>query len=302
MGYQFHILDVFTDQPFGGNQLAVVERADDLDEGKMQAIAKEFGFSETVFLQTSQNNLASAKLRIFTPAQEISFAGHPTIGVAVLLGEQKMGDNEASPDALIMLEEQIGLVRCIVSMEKDAVSYAEFDAPCLPTKLTDVPEADLVADALGLGIMDIGFENHKICAVKAGNQFILVPLRNMAIVRQAEPDLKYWTAAFEKYGPVGVYVYCRGGIQPNSGFHARMFAPSLGVMEDAATGSAAVAFASVIKDFEVENQSMFETYIEQGYELGRPSCIKLEAEFEQQNLRAVRVGGHALHVATGELL
>ncbi len=301
MGYQFHILDVFTDQPFGGNQLAVVEQADDLDEGKMQAIAKEFGFSETVFLQTSENTLASAKLRIFTPAREISFVGHPTIGVAVLLGAQKNAHHEAPADALIMLEEQIGLVRCIVSMEKESVSYAEFDAPCLPSKLNDVPEADLVADALGLGIMDIGFENHKICAVTAGNQFIFVPLRNMTIVRQAEPDLKYWMPAFEKYGPVGVYVYCRGGIQSHAGFHARMFAPSLGVIEDAATGSAAVGFANVIKDYEVENEAMFETYIEQGFELGRPSLIKLETEFEQHNLRAVRVGGHALRVAKGEL-
>ncbi len=302
MGRAFHILDVFTERAYGGNQLAVVEDADGLDEGQMQAITIEFGFSETVFLHKSTNALAGAKMRIFTPAQEIPFAGHPTIGTAVLLGERKISQNGGSGDALIMLEQEIGLVRSVVSMSEGAVTYAEFDVPKLPTRDAEVPETDLVADALNLGVMDIGFENHTMICAQAGNRFIYVPLRNIAIVRQAEPDFTYWDQAFDKFGPLGVFVYCRHGVEAKAGFHARMFAPALGVYEDAATGSAAAAFAVVMETFECDNRSSLETYIEQGYEIGRPSLMKLEVEFEAQKMRAVRVGGHAIRVAKGELL
>ena len=291
MGHKFHILDVFTERPFCGNQLAVVEDADDLDAGAMQAITREFGFSETVFLQTSSNPLAEARLRIFTPGQEIAFAGHPTVGGAVLLAGLKGEATNTSSDALIMMEQEIGLVRSVVSMAEGAVAYAEFDAPKLPEMLDRRPEVDLVADALSLSVMDIGFENHVLSTVKAGGQFIFVPLRNIAIVRQAAPDFTYWEQAFGGWGPVAVYVYCRHGVETIAGYHGRMFAPALGVQEDAATGSAAVAFAALIDKFESDRRAKFETYIEQGYEIGRPSLMKLEVEFDQRMMRTVRVGG-----------
>lgn len=301
MGLKFHILDVFTDKAYGGNQLAVIEDAGGLDAGQMQAITKEFGFSETVFLQPSQNPLAEARLRIFTPSHEIPFAGHPTVGVAVLLGVKKANSNGCSSNALIMLEEEIGLVRSVVSLDAGKTPYGEFDAPKMPVVYEDVPEVDLVADALGLSVMDIGFENHTLYSAGLGTRFMFVPLRNIAIVRQVAPDFTYWEQAFGSYGPLGVYAYCRHGVEDDVGFHARMFAPALGVMEDAATGSAAVAFATVIDKFESAPSQQYETMIEQGYEIGRPSRIKLEVEFEDKHMRAVRIGGHAVQVGEGTL-
>lgn len=302
MGHKFHILDVFTDQAYGGNQLAIVEDADDLDVFQMQAITREFGFSETVFLQLSENPTAAAKVRIFTPAQEIPFAGHPTIGTAVLLGERKSALSGNSQNALLVFDGGLGPVRCGVSMSSAKATYAEFDTPKLPEKIDTVPETDLVADALGVSLMDVGFENHKVSSAHMGIKYVFVPLKSIQIVRAAAPDFAHWDAAFPSSDPLGVYVYCRDGVMDKTGFHARMFAPTFGVPEDPATGSAAAGFAHVIERFEIDGQQTYETYIEQGYEMGRPSCIKLEVEFANRKMRTVRVGGQAVLVASGELL
>lgn len=301
MGYQFHILDVFSDQAYLGNQLAVVEAADDLEPEQMLAITREFGFSETVFLQTSKNPVVTSRLRIFTPAQEIPFAGHPTIGTAVLLAELRNKLNDNNSNILMMLEEEIGIVRSVVSVCSDGASYGEFDAPQLPEVITDVPEIDLIADALGLGVIDIGFENHKVSAARAGIPYLYVPVRNVALIREAQPTYPHWVEAFDGFGPFGVYVYCReeGG---RRGFHVRMFAPDFGVYEDPVTGSAAVGFASVIERFEGINNQFYETHISQGVEMGRRGAIKLEIEFADVAARLVRIGGHAVRVAEGTLL
>lgn len=304
MGRRFHILDVFTKVRYGGNQLAVVEDADGLSDDEMLAITREFGFSETVFLQSSENKLASARVRIFTPAQEMPFAGHPTIGTAVLLGEMKNSEKHTDADALLLLEEGLGLVRCAVAMVPGKVSYAEFDAPALPKRVETVPAPEDVADALGLDYADIGFENHKISAAHMSVQFVYVPLRNSTIVRRAKPDFTFWDDVFGELadgGAVGVYVYCRdeGGKRP--GFHVRMFAPTLGIAEDPATGAAAVGFATVVERFELGSHKVYETRIEQGLEMNRPSLIKLEMDVKDKQVRSIRVGGHAVRVASGEL-
>jgi trans-2,3-dihydro-3-hydroxyanthranilate isomerase len=301
MGHKFYILDVFTKEAYSGNQLAVVEGADDLDETAMLAITREFGFSETVFLQTPSNPIASARARIFTPEQEIPFAGHPTVGTAVMLGEMKNRQSQIAADQLLLLEEGLGMVRCAVSVVPGAVTYAEFDSPALPTTHEDVPELDLVADALSLGCEEIGFENHKISSAELSVRFLFVPVRNEAVLNRVKPDFSYWEEAFDVFQPLGVYAYCRdeGGAKP--GFNARMFAPDLGIMEDAATGAAAVAFASVIERFDLGSHKFYETRIEQGRKMGRPSLMKLEIEIADKKPRMIRLGGHAVRVAEGTL-
>lgn len=301
MGHKFHILDVFTKERYSGNQLAVVEGADDLSSDDMQAITREFGFSETVFLLKPEKPIASARARIFTPRQEIPFAGHPTIGTAVLLGEQKMAGDGDSSNQLLLLEEGLGLVRCAVVLNPGAVTYAEFDAPALPTRLEDVPEMDLIADALSLGCVDIGFENHKISAAEMSVRFIFVPVRNETVLNQAAPDFSYWDDAFGGQPPLGVFAYCRDEGGANPMFNARMFAPDLGIIEDPATGAAAVAFATVIERFDLGSHTAYETRIEQGRAMGRPSVMKLEMEISDKKARLIRLGGHAVRVAEGTL-
>src|SRR5262249_3905269 len=132
MRLSYHVLDVFTDTRFGGNPLAIVLDADGLDTARMQRVAREFNLSETVFVQKPQNAAHTARVRIFTPAAELPFAGHPTVGTGALLAELKSSAASGRGDALVVLEEEIGVVRVGVRLRTGAAPFAEFDAPRLP--------------------------------------------------------------------------------------------------------------------------------------------------------------------------
>ena len=135
-----------------------------------------------------------------------------------------------------------------------------------------------------------------------GMLFVYVPFKILALVRKVSPYFAYWKNAFSKSDPVGVYVYCRGGARTDSGYHARMFDPDFGISEDAATWAAAVGFSRVIEAFEIDAQTKYETIIEQGFEMKRPSLLKLEVEFQSKGIKLVRLGGKAVLVASGELM
>jgi trans-2,3-dihydro-3-hydroxyanthranilate isomerase len=179
MPLQFHTLDVFTDRRFGGNPLAVVHEADGLTAAQMQQIARELNLSETVFVLKPDNPAHSAKIRIFTPERELPFAGHPTIGTAILLAEQRVPLMNGEQDAIIVLEQPIGTVRVGVRMRAGAAPFAEFDAPKLPEIAGTLPSRDRIADALGLIPREIGFENHSAMQFTAGNTFAFVPISSL---------------------------------------------------------------------------------------------------------------------------
>lgn len=296
MQLEFHTLDVFTNERFGGNPLAVVRGGDGLTSAQMQTIAREFNLSETVFVLPSENPAHTAKLRIFTPARELPFAGHPTIGAAALLAESS-GRLAAGGDAIIVLEETIGRVRVGVRAKPGEPVYAEFDAPKLPEPLTAPPHAELLATALGLAPAEIGFENHKPMRLSAGLPYSYVPVRNLESIARACLNRTYWEQAFGTGG--AAYVYCREAAHTTSQFHARMFVPDVG--EDPATGSAAVGFAGVILKHDQPIGGDHSYRIEQGYEMGRPSLIRLEMTVDNGQLRAVRIGGHSVRVAEGRI-
>src|SRR5262249_5384254 len=158
MRLAYHVLDVFTNQRFGGNPLAVVLDADGLPPVRMQTIAREFNLSETVFVAKPENAAHSARVRIFTPTVEVPFAGHPTVGTAALLAVLKSSAPTGNGDALIVLEEEVGPVRVGVRLRAGAAPFAEFDAPRLPQESGALPPADRLAAALGLIPAEIGFE------------------------------------------------------------------------------------------------------------------------------------------------
>src|ERR671925_515093 len=157
----FHTLDVFTEQRFGGNPLAVVLDADELDAERMQVIAREFNLSETVFVQRPANPAHSARIRIFTPAAEVPFAGHPTVGTATLLAQIRAPDLGGDHDAIIALEENIGLVRVGVRLRRGHAAFAEFDAPKLPEESGAMPPVERLAAALNLIPSEIRSANHR---------------------------------------------------------------------------------------------------------------------------------------------
>jgi PhzF family phenazine biosynthesis protein len=150
MALPLHTLDVFTDRRFTGNPLAVVLEADDLSTEQMQAVGRELNLSETVFVLKPQNPAHSARVRIFTPERELPFAGHPTIGTAILLAQLRTTPVNGEQDAIIVLEQSIGTVRIGVRLRADQPPFAEFDAPKLPVAAATPPARDRIADALGL--------------------------------------------------------------------------------------------------------------------------------------------------------
>lgn len=300
MQLAFHTLDVFTTTPFTGNPLAVVHDADGLSTERMQTIAREFGLPETIFVQKPGNPAHSAKVRIFTPATELPFAGHPTVGVAVLLAELRNPGQAGVGDSLIVLEENIGTVRVGVRFRPDTAAFAEFDAPKLPEDAGPPPSTDELGAALGLLPREIGFANHKPCRFGAGNSFTFVPVASLEAIARASVQSQHWRTIANQ-GVVGVYLYCQETAHTTSSYHARMFAPANGIPEDPATGSAAVSFAGVIQRFDGPPDGNHKRVLEQGYEMGRPSLIMLSLDVAGGQLQNVRIGGHAVRMTEGTI-
>lgn len=300
MTHPYLIYDVFTETALTGNPLAIVRDADDLDDQTMQAIAREFNLSETVFLTRATNPVATAGVRIFTPDYEMPFAGHPTVGTAVALAQQ--GDLATSP-ALMVLEEKIGPVRCAVSSH-DGRWFAEFDLPQLPEQLPLAVDRGVIAVALGIDPHEIGFENHEPSYWTAGNPFLFVPVAGLDVAARLRLNPAAWNDLGLRKGNGAVvcpYVYCRETVRHDHDFHARMMEPSAGVYEDPATGSAVAAFAGVINQFDTPVDGPSRLLIEQGVEMNRPSSIRLEMDIEAGAIKAARIGGHAVKVAEGTL-
>lgn len=301
MARRYAILDVFTNKALSGNPLAVVLDAEGLSDERMQAIAKEFNLSETVFVLPADNPGHSADIRIFTPTVELPFAGHPTVGTAILMAMERFGEMTGEQDAVVVLKEKIGAVRCAVVLKENAAAFAEFDVPKLPESAGPSRDKELVAAALSLEPSDISFENHVPSRYQVGAPFTFVPVRDLDVLARARPDLAMWEKAFGNGGHNDAYVYCRETRAHESAFHARMFAPQMGITEDPATGSAAAAFAGAVHFFDELPNGTHLIRIEQGFEMGRPSLIDLEIDIENGVMHAVRIGGQATLVARGEL-
>jgi trans-2,3-dihydro-3-hydroxyanthranilate isomerase len=292
----FHTLDVFTDKALAGNPLGVVHDADALSGQDMQAIAREFNLSETVFVLKPQNPVHNARIRIFTPNRELPFAGHPTVGAAVLLAGLKFGVDEER-EAIIVLEEEIGPIRCGVIIRPGKATSAEFDVPKLAGDTGLAPPREKIALALGIMASDIGFGHHKPTVMSAGVPFTFVPVRDREALHRCRPNASVWDSVFGTHGAY-LYTALEGD---GAAYRARMFDPSAGISEDPATGSAAAAFAGVIARFEARSGGRHVVMIEQGVEMGRPSLVRLEVELSAGRLTSTRIGGAAVIVAEGTM-
>jgi len=296
MRRRFATLDVFTERRFAGNPLAVVLDAQGLDTDVMQAVAREFNFPETVFVLPPRDPAHRAALRIFTPAAELPFAGHPTVGSAVLLARL---DGGAARE--LVVEEGIGPVRCRTAMVDADRGRATFDLPQLPDDAGPAPAADAIATALGLGRDDIGFRGFKPARWSAGNPQCFVPLGSLAAIGRARPDAARFEQTFAVNGRAIAYLFCGEVSETGHDFHARMFAPGLGVPEDPATGSAAAAFAGLLAAQGGYRDGDHAVTIEQGYEMGRPSLMQLSFTLRGGALAAASVGGGAVVVTEGTI-
>ncbi|WP_309663826.1 PhzF family phenazine biosynthesis protein [Tabrizicola sp.] len=297
----FHTCDVFTDQPFAGNPLAIVLGADDLTPARMQILAREFNLSETIFVQRPVNPAHTARVRIFFPTAEIPFAGHPTIGCAIHLAEAMAGPGDFLRQ--IVLEEEAGLVPVTVRRE-NGVSLAELVAPVIPHGVTGAPDSELalnrerLAAAVGLKPGDIGFGLHRPGLWQGGPRFLYVPVADKDALARARPQQPVWSEIMHGGGVDCAYLYTPG---TGCDYQARMFSPTAGIPEDPATGSASAILAAQLRAAGALGPDETRLTLFQGVEMGRPSRIGLTIRRANGALQEVRISGGAVPISTGKI-
>lgn len=294
--FAFHTLDVFTEQAYTGNPLAVVLEADALTNLQMQRIAREFALSETVFVCAPRTLGAIATARIFTPERELPFAGHPTVGTACLLAE--LGLAPAGDDIRFVLDEGVGPVTVEVRREAGRAYFAQLTTAVPPEVRPWDGAVEELAAVLGLSASDLASAGEVPRQASCGNPFVLVPVRQPELLPAIAFDAARAKALLADAWGHALYIYARGY---EGELRARMFATDLGIHEDPATGSAAVALAGALALEAPESDADWQWPIHQGVEMGRPSLLHAEASKRAGRVIAVRVGGHAVRVTEGRI-
>ena len=293
MKYHYFICDVFTEQRFGGNQLAVLPDAQKLSDWQMQQIAREFNFSETAFVLPAETG-HTRKVRIFTPTTEIPFAGHPNIGTAFVLAETGALGKEI-PDT-VLFEEKAGLVSIEIQANLGSPTSFELKAPQVLT-LQEFPAIRSVAKALSLREMEIVVTTHTPTVASVGLPFLFVEVLDLSVLSQVRIDMTGFDRLLVEGAVPYVHVYT-----PKKGstdIQARVFAPLDGVAEDPATGSANCALAALLSHYRSERDGEFSWCVFQGIELGRPSTLRIRARKENGCVVASWVGGTCVMISEG---
>jgi trans-2,3-dihydro-3-hydroxyanthranilate isomerase len=299
MRVPFITVDVFTDRMFGGNQLAVFPDARSIDPALMLPIAREFNFSETTFVLPPDDPSHTARVRIFTPGRELAFAGHPTVGTAHVLAST--GAIELTGETTrIVFEEIAGPVPVTIRMKNGAVDFCQLTAARPPEVLSAPPGRERLAAALSLPVDALKSGQWSPEIVSCGTPFIFVPLRDRVAVATARAKPDVWDEVFAGCATSEVFLFATEGERPGSDVHARMFAPSLGITEDPATGGAAAALAGYLGSRDSRTDGTLRWVVEQGFELGRPSILDVEADKEGGRVVRSRVGGSSVTVMSGE--
>lgn len=298
MRYKFYTADVFTDQIFGGNPLAVFPYAEGLKAAQMQPISKELGLPETTFVFPPETAGATHRVRIFTPQVEMPFAGHPTVGTAYVLaaiGEVSLAANEAE----VIFEEGVGRVPVTIRGRGGQPTFSQFTAAKMPERGPEPPSIAELAAMLSLEAADFMGEAMPPQAWSAGVPFLFVPLRNQDALRRARVRLDVWERLLKDFWAAQVYPFTYD--TDGAALRGRMFAPAFGIPEDPATGSAATAITGYLAQYHSTQTGLIGWVIEQGIEMGRPSQIEVEADVEAGAIVAVRVGGASVLVSEGEM-
>jgi trans-2,3-dihydro-3-hydroxyanthranilate isomerase len=300
---KFYQADVFTSQPFGGNPVAVFPDADGLTDDELQQIAREMNLSETVFVFPPTDPAAVARLRIFTPTQEIPFAGHPVLGTFYVLAQLgRISIQE--PVTPVVQECNIGLFSVELHAEQSRVVRVVMSQP-KPEFLDPIDAVDdvyLIGGALSLPKHVIADTKWPLQVVSTGLPVLIVPVRTLTAVRSINPDASAIINVCERFGANGIMVFTTVTVESFASVHARMFAPKIGILEDPATGSAGGALgAYLVQNGVVEVGPTTDILIEQGYEIDRPSRILVQVESDDDVIQGVKVGGHCVMVVEGTL-
>jgi trans-2,3-dihydro-3-hydroxyanthranilate isomerase len=294
MANRFFIVDVFAESAYTGNQLAVVVCEVPLPDATMQQIAAETNYSETTFVTPEPEQNGGYRVRIFTPAREIAFAGHPILGSAWVLRHHVL------PRATASIRLNLALQQTPVEFEQPAEGedLAWFLAP--PATLGPSCAAEPMASALGISPEDIDVE-FPVQQISSGTSAMIVPLRSLDALRRSMLDIDAYTGLASEGFPPLVYLFCRQTHHPDNDLCARFFFEAHGVREDPATGNGAAFLGAYLLEHRVLQQSDLSLRIEQGHEIRRPSLVMLRAR-RADGQRVVHVGGRVMPVVQGELV
>ena len=287
MGLTFYIVDVFAEEKYAGNQLAVVRGGSSLPDETLQKIALEMNYSETTFVLSEEEIGGGYDVRIFTPGDEVPFAGHPTLGTAYVIRHEIL----ASPVESVTLKLKAGEI---------PVTFGEvLWMRQLPPTFGAILDSSLFARTLNLETADLD-DQYPVQEVSTGLPALIVPLRDLGALRRCKVD---WERFTEVAGPgKNLYVFCPESHDDGPGdLSARMFANDLGVPEDPATGSAAGCLAAYLLEHSYLGTDLVDARVEQGYEIGRPSLLYLQAARDGDQT-IIHVGGKVQMVARGELV
>lgn len=290
MQLDYYLMDVFTAEPFAGDPLAIVTKADNLNDHQMQKIAAEFNFSQTAFIKQPLLQRHTAQLRIFTPKEELPFAGHPTVGAAVLLGIQQRA-------SAIRLEESVGLITALIERKGKTLGSAHFTLPVLPQEQEQALRADDAAMTLGIDPAEIGcgpFTAPRFFS--AGLGYYLVPVRDAGVLGRIKLERRGWGDVYP-LGNKAVYAFTLTPEERENDLAARMFRPT----EDAATGSAAASLVGLLAT-DPSHQDGQRTYrLRQGKEMQRLSYIDVQVGMQNGVLVRGGIGGDAVLISEGKI-
>jgi trans-2,3-dihydro-3-hydroxyanthranilate isomerase len=286
---KFHIVDVFAERKYSGNQLAVFICDGALPGEEMQRIAREINFSESAFVLSKKEEPGGWPVRIFTPAHEVDFAGHPSLGAAHIIRRERLG----VPASTVRLQLRVGTIPVEFSPTEGEPLWMQQIDPRFGNSLP----GNRLADALGLPPTAID-RRFPVQEVSTGLPHILVPLVTLDFLRQARADPVRYANLVEKSWAKCIMVFCLQGRSSSHDISVRMFAPYLGVPEDPATGSGNGCLAGYLVKHNCLDSRSISVTVGQGHEIGRPSLLFLKAAAEKESIR-IRVGGRVVEIAAG---
>ena len=286
----FYILDVFAEQKYAGNQLAVFRRAAGLTHDEMQRIAREMHFSETTFILADEPRGGGYDVRIFTPAEEVPFAGHPTLGTGHIIRNEILGGKAEE----VVLNLQVGPIT--TTFAADGYCWMKQIEPTFGNQ--HPPQA--LAAVLGLDPADID-ERYPVEEVSTGLPFFIVPVKTLAALKKARIDHDRHDLLISSAESKGILVFCPETHASENDLSVRVFVEYYGVPEDPATGSANGCLAAYLAKHKYVGRREIDLRVEQGQEIGRPSLLRLRAKQTDAHIE-VSVGGRSVLVARGEFI
>ncbi len=298
MRLNYHLLDVFTERPFGGNPLAVFPDPPlDLSAELMQKIAAELNLSETTFVFPAADPAHDFKLRIFTPAAELPMAGHPTVGSAFTLARLgRLGKLEGQKE--IVFEEGVGPIRVRISADGTGQPTETWMEQPIPRFLETREDREAIANLLSLSREDL-LEDAPLQVLSSGLPFLYVVVKSLSAMKRISLRLDKWSERLAGSGAEQIFVTALETEFSGSTAHSRMFAPGLGIIEDPATGSASGPLGAYLLKYGLIQTG--ELLSEQGIEMGRPSFIHIRVKQEGGRFSSVAVGGACAYVGFGTL-